>query len=455
MTLKKSLKERVMHSLSWSVTGTFSGQLLRLASNLLLTRLLLPQDFGAMAVVQVIMTGLVLMTDVGMTQTLVYHPRGAEPHFRNAVWTLGIFRGLMVWVVSLITGLGLHVAAQQGYFAPDSVYADPRLPWLVVVTCLQAVFQSTCSTKMILAQRELQLKQITLLQLYSQVVSIMVMLAWAWMWRDVWALVAGGLVSVGVQVTLSHVYLKGQPDKLVFDKEIAKELFRVGRWVFLSSAIGFLASGGDRLLLGGLENKETVGVYAIAFLLLSPLPAIFNMVAGTIVFPALSEVQRDHPERLPEVYVRLQRLTDLGLCTLAGVLSNLGTVVVPLMYDHRYHEAGWMFNILALGLMALRFSSIEQIYKARGQTHLVTVANVSRFALLFGLVPLAHAWGGLHWALAAIALAGAGGAPVAMWYRHTNRLPALRADAWALPALAAGWLLGFGVQTAIHAIRGI
>lgn len=448
MTPKSPLRERILRSASWSVGGNLAGQLIRFGSNLIMTRLLFPEDFGLMAVVQVLMVGLTLLSDVGTSQSLVYNQRGEDLRFRHTAWTLQVIRGFGIWLTAALASAAIYVMAQHGVFAKDSTYSDPRLPLLVAVFSLQMVLQGFTSTKSLLAQRHLQLKQITLMRLYAQVGSLLAMVAWAYCFRNIWALVIGGFVATGIQVALSHWYIKGEPDRFAWDKDSLREMMVFGRWVFLSSTIGFLAAGGDKLLLGSLEPSTVLGVFAIASLLLTPIQGIFTMLAGNLVFPALSEVNRDQPERLGEVYTKFQRLTDLALMGSAGVLAVAGSALVSLLYDSRYADAGWMLQCLSLTLVGSRLQIVENMYTARGESKFNTLAALCRCAALFTLAPLAHAVWGLQAAILAIGLSTFAGWPLAQWYRMRRGIPWVKADAFALPALALGALIGWAIHWA-------
>jgi O-antigen/teichoic acid export membrane protein len=443
MSQASSLKDRVLRSGGWSIGGNLFGQIIRLGGNLLMTRLLFPGDFGLMSIVQVIMVGLTLLSDVGTSQSLIYHPRGQDPKFRNTAWTMQVIRGFGIWLTSLIAAGVIILGNQHQWFPEGSTYNDPRLPLLIAVSSLQMVIQGFQSSRNALAQRQLQLKKLTLLQIWGQVGSLVVMLAWGWYFQDIWALVAGALVAMTIQTILSHTYLDGEPDSFAWDKQCVSELMGFGRWVFLSSVIGFLANGGDRLLLGGLEDAHTVGVYAIAYLLMSPVQTILWMVVGVIIFPALSEVNRDNPARLGETYAKFQRLVDLALMPLAGMLSMLGPAVVHLFYDARYQQAGHMLSLLSLSLIGSRFLVLEQMFKAKGRSDLNTLAGFLRFLALFIGVPLAHRWAGLDGALVAIVVSTAAAWPLAIWYRLREGLPSRASDKWGVPALAAGLLVGW------------
>jgi len=81
--MTKTLKQRTVRSGSWVVIGHLFSQGLRLGSNLILTRLLVPEMFGVMAIVTVIMAGLAMFSDVGLLQNIVQSKRGEEIDYLN------------------------------------------------------------------------------------------------------------------------------------------------------------------------------------------------------------------------------------------------------------------------------------------------------------------------------------------------------------------------------------
>jgi len=439
----KPLKERIKGAASWTVTGHVAAQLVKLGSNLMMTYLLVPDDFGLMAVTGVLLVGLTLLSDVGVSQSLISSPNGASPNFRNTVWTLQVVRGFGIWGLACVVA-GLFWAI--GHFdiaPPDSVYADDRLPLVIIVTFLQSIIQGFTPTKVVMAQRSVSVKEMVLLRLYAQVIALVPMVALAVMYQSVWALVVGGIAAILAQVVLSYTMVPGESDRLSWDKEVLDEIWSYGRWVMLSSVIGFLASCGDRLLLGTYVTASKLGLYSIAILLLAPLQSIYSMLVASVVFPGLSEVYRTRRHDYPGVYARFQKYTDLMSVGGGSMLFVMGPAVVQWLYKSDYHDAGAMLSVLSIGMLGMRFYVIEQCYMASAQTKLMTAANAMRLAALCLFIPLGFHVNGLMGAIWGVALATFAAWPLAIHYRIKQGLQPLKADAWGLPSLLLGTLAGF------------
>ena len=96
-----SINKLAMRGAIWTFVGYGVGQSLRLGSNLILTRLLVPEMFGLMSLINVFILGLSLFSDIGVGPSIIQHKRGDEPEFYNTAWTLQVIRGGALWLICL------------------------------------------------------------------------------------------------------------------------------------------------------------------------------------------------------------------------------------------------------------------------------------------------------------------------------------------------------------------
>ena len=140
----------------------------------------------------------------------------------------------------------------------------------------------------------------------------------------------------------SHFWLPGTRNHLEWDKSAIEEIVHFGKWIFLSSILGFLVSSGDRLLLGGMIDKSVLGVYVIAFSIINSVEAVLLTIIARISLPALSEIARDRPQVLQATYYRIHTVVASFAYFCAGVFVMSGQSLVNMLYDSRYAQAGWM-----------------------------------------------------------------------------------------------------------------
>lgn len=438
-----SLKKRAIHAGIWTLGGHVAGQSVRLASNLIMTRLLVPEMFGVMAIVYVIMVGLILFTDTGLRQSIIQNKRGDDPVFLNTVWSVQIIRGLVLWVMSLLVALLLYWANQSGFVPDNTVYANALLPWIIPVACLAVLIAGFEPTFVATASRHLRQSTVTMIEFACQIVSVLVMLIWAYFDRSIWVLVAGGL-SVGITRNLIIYYMVwDKRNKWMLERESLKEIIHFGKWIFASSIAGFLIMNGDRLLLGGLISAEQLGIYAIAFFIVTSLTSVVNQLLGNVAFPALSEAFRLRPDDLASVYYRLRIRIDSALLFFAGFLFISGSAIVQILYDARYQSAGQMIEVLAFTLIAVRYSLSEQCFVAIGKPSIMTVSIIIRGIALFVLLPLAFLKFGIAGALWALVASSLSSVPVTLYYKHKLKLLNIYDEIITLPIFLIGLVAGY------------
>lgn len=95
-----SLKSRAIRGSLWTLGGYGTSQLLRFASNLILTRLLFPEAFGLMSLVHIFLQGLEMFSDIGIAPNIIHSDRGDDPSFLNTAWTVQAIRGGGLWLLA-------------------------------------------------------------------------------------------------------------------------------------------------------------------------------------------------------------------------------------------------------------------------------------------------------------------------------------------------------------------
>ncbi len=370
-------------------------QALRLVSNLILTRLLFPEAFGVMALVSVVLVGLAMFSDVGIGPAISQHPKGDDPRFLNTAFTLNVIRGLALWL--LTCALALPVA--RFYAAPDLAQLLPAAG----ITLLIAGFNPT---RIDTANRHLLLGRVTLLDLVAQISGIGAMIVLAAVLQSVWALVLGAIIGALAKLVLMSVYLPGQRNRFCWDREAGRALIHFGKWIFLSTACGFLLSQGDKAIFGAYLSLEDLGIYNIGWFLAS-FPVL---LAGAVTSRILIPLYRDHPPAGSAANAaKMRRLRFVVSATTLMLLAMMGlggAALVGVLYDPRYAGAGMVVVAMACvqmpGVIGMTYDQ-SALAAGDSRTYFLLIAlkaGVQSLAFLIGMET-----GGLYGALAAQAVA--------------------------------------------------
>jgi O-antigen/teichoic acid export membrane protein len=329
------LMARVLRSASWIVLGYGASQAIRLAANLILTRLLFPEAFGLMALISVVTIGLTLFSDVGIAPSIAQSKRGDDPAFLDTAWTIQLIRGVGLWIAACL--LAYPVA---------QFYGDPLLAQYLPIAGLALVVSGFNPTRIETAHRHLVMGRLTALDLASQVIGIIAMIGLALALQSVAALVIGSVVGPVAKLVLTHLYLPGPRNRLRWEKAAATELVHFGKWIFLSTVFWFFASQGDKAILGKFLSLENLGIYNIGYFLAS-FPLLLGLnVTARVMIPIYREKAGTGNGKL----IRMRYGLTGGVYLLLAVMALLGPWLVDLLYDARYIHSGAIVVLLAVAL---------------------------------------------------------------------------------------------------------
>lgn len=334
----EDLAARALRGSAFTIMGFGTAQALRFAGNLILTRLLFPEAFGMMALVSVIITGLVMLSDTGIASSVSQHRQGDDAAFLDTAWTIQILRGGVLWLGSL----ALSVPAARLYDAPELAHLIP----LAGVALLISGF---APTKALTVERHLMLGRITLINLASQAAGIVVMVTIALATGSVWALAIAGVVEATAKLVLIMTALPGRTNRLRLDRRAARDLIHFGKWIFLTSMLAFLISQGDRGLLGVYLTLEALGVYNIGYFLAS-FPLMLAVQLTSRIFLPLYREARDEGDAT-RVRGRIRHLRNTITAATLFQLFLLGLAAQPLvdvLFDPRYALAASVVVAMAL-----------------------------------------------------------------------------------------------------------
>lgn len=337
LLISEELSARALRGTAFTISVFAFHSIVRLASNLLLTRLLFPEAFGLMALVQVVVSGISLFSDIGMGSVVIRSSRGDDPIFLGTAWTVQVIRGFVLY------GAVLALAPLAAAF-----YGEPILAGLIMVAGLQLIFAGLTSIAQLTANRHLRLGRLSLLQIISQFIGIAAMILLAYEMRSVWALVIGGLLQPAIFMVISHLFLSAPKIKLGIERAAFLEIFNFGKYIFMATIAGFFILHGDKAVLGKFVPLETLAIFTVALVFLQAAVGLSGNITARIVFPLYSRRPPGKSAENWRAVAKARWLLSLGAFSLAGTLALIGDPLVRLLYDPRYEGAGPILVLLGI-----------------------------------------------------------------------------------------------------------
>lgn len=375
-----SLKQLALRGAIWTFIGYGLSNVIRLASNLVLTRLLVPEYFGLMALVYTFITGLTLFSDIGLGPSVIQNKRGTDPDFLNTAWTLQVMRGVLLW-------LGCVLIA----WPVANIYSEPQLLLLIPVIGLTTILNGLESMALHTLNREVAMGKVMIFEIGVQSIGTIATVLLAWINPSVWALVMGTLIGNISRTVLSHTSLPHRiRHRFHWDKPAVDDIISFGKWIFFSTAVTFLATQSDRLLLGKFAPLSFLGIYTIAFTLGDLPRKVSQQIYAKVLFPVMAKVADSPRAELRRKIMKSRQLALIGLMMIVVVLASGGDLIINFLYTEDYSEAGWILSVIALGLWPnLLADTLSPCLFAIGQPRYLAFGNFFSFLFILAGIPLA------------------------------------------------------------------
>jgi len=444
-TAPQSLSGKAKRGGVWVLLGKAFEAGSRLVSNVILAWLLFPEAFGVMIPVGVFMAGLRLFSDVGIGPSIVRSKRGDDPVFLRTVWTIQVIRGFLLYAICLV------IAEPYAQLVGEVVTAEGMreqevIEQLLLIVGLSPFVMGFRSPAWFTLDRQIAQGRKTLITVISQVVSLIVTITWAYFARSPIALVGGGVANALTQSVLSHLLLPCAKMRFQFERKALRELFGFGRWIFLSTALFFLASQIDRIILTDLLETGPRGLYRIGDTIAALVPTVLSAISAAVVFPTWMKSYRDSRKNHEKRVLRSRKA--LLALAMSGVICivTIAPLFIEILYADEYLGAVLVAQLLCIAYWfeTLRASATSALL-VHGDSRALSGSN---FIILLVKVPACwygFQWFGLEGFILGVALGTVGGLlrlHLRLW-KHGTRL--LGQDALGTLALALLATIGFSV----------
>ena len=370
---------------------------LRLIGNLVMTRLLYPEAFGLMLIVNLVFTAVHMLSDAGIKQAIIVHGHDKGAEFLNTAWTLLCIRGVALCLITCL--LAWPISAW---------YQEPALFGLIIVMSLSSLVIGFSSPHEAIYDRNIKTLRSILLQAFSHTVALIAILIWLLIYPTIWALVGHGIISAALYTYFSYKIFEGQKPTFHWDKEAAAKIIGFGKWIMLSTALTFVATQGDRLVISNWISVAELGVFSIAISLAKVTETISGSISVKLLLPVFSEMRKGSSEQLSRRAMRVELLLFFISAPLILLFAIFGDRIIEFLYDPRYRDAGWMLQVMVVGTLFSAYNeALTTLIIAHTHSHRAAVLQFVRVVLMLSTLLIGGYFAGLVGLVYAIAIAPA------------------------------------------------
>lgn len=316
--------------------------ILQFASTAVLARLLMPEDYGLMAMVTVIFGFVYLFKDLGLSSATIQSAEITHKQVSTLFWVnLGVSCCLTLLTAALAPAIALF-------------YGEPRLVEISITLATGFIFGGLGVQHKALLKRQMQFGTLAAIDIASMFVSIAVGIIAAWSGAGYWALVLMQLSTPISDAIGSWVACGWRPSLPSRDANIASML-NFGSNITGFQILNYFSRNLDNILIGWYWGSQQLGIYAKAYqLLLQPFQQL-TLPISNVIWPALTRLQNDPKRYLAYYHKGLLLIVTFSMPLVVFMFVD-AEEMVRILLGEKWLDAVIIFRLLGPAAFVSTFS---------------------------------------------------------------------------------------------------
>lgn len=388
------LKQKVIQGLGWNLAGSFSIQLINLATKVFIARLLLPSDFGLFAMAFIIINFLNIFLGFGMMGAVICKKDHPEKTFNTAL-VISFFLGIILSILSFFS---------SGFIA--DFFNQPNLKNIIIVLGVVFLFDSVSAILNGSLLRNLEYRKKSIAEIASVFCYSIVAITLAFWGLGIWSLVWAYLVQHTILLFFLWRACKIRL-KIEVDKEIAWEILHFGKYMTFTAVFAWAITSIDNALAGKYLGDEALGYYSLGFNIATlPVLGIAHIV-NSVFHPVYARLQ-DEKERLKQAYLKPLEWCLLLMLPLSLGMFLLADIIVLIVFGEKWTPMIPLLKVFAVYcLFRTVCTIISQLFEGIGKPNLASaLLGIELFLLIIALFPAMRYFGLLGIAMTVVTVRG-------------------------------------------------
>lgn len=333
-----SLKKQTIKGVAWSTIQRFSTLCISFVSNLVLARLLSPDDFGCIGILVVFISISQTFIDSGFGSALIQKKTPTQDDYSTIFfWNIGV--SVLIYIVLYC------LAPIIARFYNINIITDIlRVQGLIIIINSFRIVQYNKLRK------SLKFKKISIITILADIIAVITAIILAYQGYGVWCLVTQQLLLSTLTTLLFWLSSDWKPS-LVFSKDSFKELFSFGGYILLSNIFVTLFNDIQSLIIGKLYSVRNVGLYTQSRRLESIPAGTISAVVSQVVFPLFSKYQND-TYTLKEILKKITRTLAFVVFPLMVIAIIIAEPLIIILFSDKWIDCVPFFRILCIGGIA-------------------------------------------------------------------------------------------------------
>ena len=346
----------ITQSLSWVITVAIA-------------RILVPEDYGLMAMASILTGYVEIFSELGLGAAIIQKKDITNEELSSTFY------------FSMIIGAILSIVSFSLAYPTAWIFNEPRIIPITQLISVLFIIGALMIVPYNILSRDVKFKEIGIIQLVSVVVASRSMLMMAKAGFGVWTLINGTIIQRCITVTLTFLITKWHP-RLHFHFKEAKPLLKFGINIAGSRSLFYLFQKSDRFIVGKMFNAQYLGYYSFAMQLASiPTDKIVSIV-NQVSFPVFSRYQEDSA-RIQEMYLKTTKYISLLLAPLFFGGFFFGDEIILTLLGEKWIPIIFVFKLFCIAQFIISITAINSvIHSSQGRPHWAIYFHLSNTILM-------------------------------------------------------------------------
>ena len=370
------IEERPMHAagnaMVWKLVQMGGVKTIYMVRLFVLAILLVPADFGLVAIATSATGFLLGLTNVGLIPAVV-QAKDMDDEKYAAAWTFDMSRSFIVTILTII-------------FAPviADIFAEPQAVPIIRALALRPLLESMMSIKVAALNRSLTFRPLAYLRIVEAIFNTVISIVFAKIF-GVWGLVFGPIGGALAMVVASYILAPYRP-RLSFNWNAVKPLMNFGGWILITGLVAMAGSYGLRIAISRQLGADGLGLYFIAVQLAYLPNEVAAEAVGAVAFPLFARLQNNLSQATRAFRALFSGLAAV-LYPICALLIALAPTLIHDVLGSKWAGTEEVIRVLTLVVMIGIFGEVAvSVFKGFGQPYRITLLEVVQSSVTISLV---------------------------------------------------------------------
>jgi len=375
----------MLNASKWATITEIAAKVTVPITNMVLARLLLPEAFGVVATITMIISFVEMFTDSGFQKYLIqreFQDDTEKYKYANVAFWTNFVLSILLWIIISI------------FCEPIAILVgSPGLGIVIMVAGIQLPLTSFSSIQMALYKRDFDFKSLFMARIVSVCIPFVVTIPLAYIGFSYWALIVGAICSQLSNAIILSIKSKWKP-MLFYHWATLKKMLSFSIWSLIEAISVWVSAWADTLIISSVLNSYYLGLYKTSTTMVSGLMAIITSATVPVLFSALSRLQNNN-EQFIELFLKIQKIVSIVVFPLGIGVYLFSDIATNVLLGSQWNEASGVIGHWALttAIMIIYGHFSSEVYRAKGRPKLSLLAQILHLVVLIPVCIISAKYG--------------------------------------------------------------